>query len=233
MGRSPCCADTGLKKGPWTPEEDQKLVDYIHKHGHGSWRTLPKRAELNRCGKSCRLRWINYLNPDIKRGKFSDDEVNTIISLHSVLGNKWSRIAAHLPGRTDNEIKNYWNTHIRKKFLQRDIYPKTHRPISHLSLLAYLSRFLSCSNSSNLINPWENAAQIAQNQLLQSIMQVINTSPLPNMTETSLLRPPILMTQFTDIPQAPLEFPDYFPGMDYPLACFEDGFQKLPIIMTT
>jgi len=76
-----------------------------------------------------------------------------------------------------------------------------------------------------LINPWENAAQIAQNQLLQSIVQVINTGPLPNMTETSLLRPPILMTQFTDIPQAPLEFPDYFCGMDYPLACFEDGFQ--------
>ncbi|KAJ6682631.1 MYB FAMILY TRANSCRIPTION FACTOR [Salix koriyanagi] len=69
MGRSPCCDESGLKKGPWTPEEDQKLVKYIQKHGHGSWRALPKLAGLNRCGKSCRLRWTNYLRPDIKRGK--------------------------------------------------------------------------------------------------------------------------------------------------------------------
>lgn len=90
MGRSPCCSDeANLKKGPWTPEEDQKLVDYINKHGHGSWRTLPKHAGLNRCGKSCRLRWANYLRPDIKRGKFSEEEERIIINLHSVLGNKY------------------------------------------------------------------------------------------------------------------------------------------------
>lgn len=86
MARSP--EESGLKKGPWTPEEDQKLVEYIQRHGHGSWRALPKLAGLNRCGKSCRLRWTNYLRPDIKRGKFSDEEENTIINLHSVLGNK-------------------------------------------------------------------------------------------------------------------------------------------------
>lgn len=88
MGRSPCCEENGLKKGPWTPEEDQKLVDHIQKHGHGSWRALPKLAGLNRCGKSCRLRWTNYLRPDIKRGKFSEEEEQTIINLHAVLGNK-------------------------------------------------------------------------------------------------------------------------------------------------
>jgi len=88
MGRAPSSDESGLKKGPWTPEEDNILVDYIHKHGHGSWRALPKLAGLNRCGKSCRLRWTNYLRPDIKRGKFSQEEEQLIINLHAVLGNK-------------------------------------------------------------------------------------------------------------------------------------------------
>ncbi|KAM0917842.1 hypothetical protein ACQ4PT_009260 [Festuca glaucescens] len=90
MGRPPCCDGNGLKKGPWTAEEDQKLTDYIDKQGRGSWRALPKLAGLNRCGKSCRLRWTNYLRPDIKRGKFSPEEEHTILQLHSIVGNKYS-----------------------------------------------------------------------------------------------------------------------------------------------
>jgi len=137
MGRSPCCdQDAGVKKGPWTPEEDKLLVDYINEHGHGSWRRLPKLAGLNRCGKSCRLRWTNYLRPDIKRGRFTDDEEKLIIHLHSLLGNKWSSIATKLPGRTDNEIKNYWNTHLRKKLLGMGIDPVTHQRRTDLNLLA-------------------------------------------------------------------------------------------------
>lgn len=89
MVRSPFRNENGLKKGPWTPEEDQLLIDYIKKHSHGNWRALPNCAGLNRCGKSCRLRWNNYLRPDIKRGKFSDEEEGLIINLHSVLGNKY------------------------------------------------------------------------------------------------------------------------------------------------
>ncbi|XVE87922.1 hypothetical protein DITRI_Ditri19aG0027300 [Diplodiscus trichospermus] len=142
MGRAPCCEKNGLKKGPWTPEEDQKLIDYIQKHGYGNWRTLPMNAGLQRCGKSCRLRWTNYLRPDIKRGRFSFEEEEAIIQLHSILGNKWSAIAARLPGRTDNEIKNYWNTHIRKRLLRMGIDPVTHSP--RLDLLD-LSSFLSSS----------------------------------------------------------------------------------------
>ncbi|XP_064964768.1 transcription factor MYB102-like [Musa acuminata AAA Group] len=134
MGRTPCCDKSGLKKGPWTPEEDQKLIDYIQKHGHGSWRTLPKNAGLARCGKSCRLRWTNYLRPDIKRGRFSFEEEETIIQLHSILGNKWSAIAARLPGRTDNEIKNYWNSHIKKRLIRMGIDPVTHTSLLNASL---------------------------------------------------------------------------------------------------
>ncbi|CAL9232142.1 unnamed protein product [Arabidopsis halleri] len=130
MGRSPCCEKAHTNKGAWTKEEDQRLVDYIRNHGEGCWRSLPKSAGLLRCGKSCRLRWINYLRPDLKRGNFTDEEDQIIIKLHSLLGNKWSLIAGRLPGRTDNEIKNYWNTHIKRKLLSHGIDPQTHRPIN-------------------------------------------------------------------------------------------------------
>ncbi|KAI4297759.1 hypothetical protein L6164_037627 [Bauhinia variegata] len=130
MGRSPCCEKAHTNKGAWTKEEDDRLIAYIRAHGEGCWRSLPKAAGLLRCGKSCRLRWINYLRPDLKRGNFTEEEDELIIKLHSLLGNKWSLIAGRLPGRTDNEIKNYWNTHIRRKLLSRGIDPATHRPIN-------------------------------------------------------------------------------------------------------
>ncbi|KAK9274683.1 hypothetical protein L1049_021934 [Liquidambar formosana] len=115
MGRSPCCSKEGLNRGAWTAIEDKILTDYIKLHGEGRWRNLPKKAGLKRCGKSCRLRWLNYLRPDIKRGNITHDEEELIIRLHKLLGNRWSLIAGRLPGRTDNEIKNYWNTKIGKK----------------------------------------------------------------------------------------------------------------------
>ncbi|CAN6306901.1 unnamed protein product [Urochloa humidicola] len=115
MGRAPCCEKVGLKRGRWTAEEDEILASYIAKHGEGSWRSLPKNAGLLRCGKSCRLRWINYLRADVKRGNISKEEEDVIIKLHATLGNRWSLIASHLPGRTDNEIKNYWNSHLSRQ----------------------------------------------------------------------------------------------------------------------
>ncbi|XP_074321777.1 transcription factor MYB114-like [Silene latifolia] len=102
-------------KGAWTAEEDKKLADYVEKHGAKKWKTMASKAGLNRCGKSCRLRWLNYLRPNIKRGNISSEEQDLILRLHKLLGNRWSLIAGRLPGRTDNEIKNYWNSHLSKR----------------------------------------------------------------------------------------------------------------------
>ncbi|KAJ4839566.1 hypothetical protein Tsubulata_002272, partial [Turnera subulata] len=104
-----------LRKGLWSPEEDEKLIKYMLTNGQGCWSDIARNAGLQRCGKSCRLRWINYLRPDLKRGAFSPQEEELIIHLHSILGNRWSQIAARLPGRTDNEIKNFWNSTIKKR----------------------------------------------------------------------------------------------------------------------
>ncbi|KAG8365457.1 hypothetical protein BUALT_Bualt18G0106800 [Buddleja alternifolia] len=227
MGRAPCCEKNGLKRGPWTQEEDQKLIDYIHKNGSGNWRNLPKNAGLQRCGKSCRLRWTNYLRPDIKRGRFSFEEEETIIQLHSILGNKWSAIAARLPGRTDNEIKNYWNTHIRKKLLRMGIDPVTHNP--RLDLLDF-SRILNSSMYANsnsqmnfsrllgmqsLINPEllrlasslfssqrQNQDYLMQNQVISDNHQTLN--PIP----TSLIQNCPIQTQFQNL-DIPIPNHDY------------------------
>ncbi|KAE8686273.1 Transcription factor MYB39 [Hibiscus syriacus] len=177
MGRTPCSDKNSLKKGPWTPEEDQMLTHYIKKHGYGNWRTLPKNAGLQRCGKSCRLRWTNYLRPDIKRGRFSSEEEDIIIQLHSILDNKWSAIAAHLPGRTDNEIKNYWNTRIRKILLRMGIDLVTHRPRLDLLDLWWIL-------SSSLYNQ----TQVFLNQPLTQSNE-IPTCSVPSCNETQLVNP--------------------------------------------
>ncbi|CAN1844136.1 Transcription factor MYB102 [Linum perenne] len=117
MARTPYVDRNGLQKGTWTHEEDMRLAAYVSRHGHKNWRRLPREAGLARCGKSCRLRWLNYLRPDIKRGGFTKEEQATIFALHEKLGNKWSVIATHLPGRTDSEIKNFWNTHLKPNLL--------------------------------------------------------------------------------------------------------------------
>ncbi|KAJ9550710.1 hypothetical protein OSB04_014755 [Centaurea solstitialis] len=120
MGRAPCCDKANVKKGPWSPEEDAKLKDYIERYGTGgNWIALPQKIGIKRCGKSCRLRWLNYLRPNIKHGGFSEEEDNIICSLYISIGSRWSIIAAQLPGRTDNDIKNYWNTRLKKKLLGR------------------------------------------------------------------------------------------------------------------
>ncbi|KAI7755468.1 hypothetical protein M8C21_026869, partial [Ambrosia artemisiifolia] len=136
-----CCSKQKVKRGLWSPEEDEKLINHITNHGHGCWSSVPKLAGyvvtfviefsgLQRCGKSCRLRWINYLRPDLRRGSFTEHEERTIIDVHRILGNRWAQIAKHLPGRTDNEVKNFWNSCIKKKLIAQGLDPNTHNLLS-------------------------------------------------------------------------------------------------------
>ncbi|KAK7392493.1 hypothetical protein VNO78_20933 [Psophocarpus tetragonolobus] len=104
-----------LRKGTWLQEEDEQLTSFVVRLGERRWDSLAKVAGLRRSGKSCRLRWMNYLRPNLKHGPFSVEEELLIFQLQQQLGNKWAKIARKLPGRTDNEIKNYWRTHLRKR----------------------------------------------------------------------------------------------------------------------
>ncbi|XP_022156801.1 transcription factor MYB21-like isoform X2 [Momordica charantia] len=159
-----------LRRGPWTIEEDTLLIHYIAGHGEGQWNILAKQAGLKRTGKSCRLRWLNYLKPDVKRGNLTLQEQLLILELHSKWGNRWSKIAQQLPGRTDNEIKNFWRTRVQKQARQLKIEANNRRfldVIRHLNVLEAMDD--PTSNSFNFPPP-----------------SLHNTS-LPNSSETTHL----------------------------------------------
>ncbi|KAL6883536.1 hypothetical protein ACP4OV_010950 [Aristida adscensionis] len=106
-----------MKKGKWSKEEDQLIKDHIKKYGIGrSWQTLSNTLGLQRCGRSCRSRWLNYLRPGLRHGNFTPAEERIICEMYSKRGSCWSVIASQLPGRTDLAIKNYWNSTLKKRF---------------------------------------------------------------------------------------------------------------------
>ncbi|XVF16517.1 hypothetical protein REPUB_Repub10bG0038100 [Reevesia pubescens] len=149
MGKPRCCNKSNVKRGLWTAEEDARILAHVSNHGIGNWTWVPKKAGSNRCGKSCRLRWTNYLRPDLKHERFTPQEEDAIINLHKLICSRWSLIARHLSGRTDNDVKNYWNTKLRKKLSKMGIDPITHKPISQV--LSDYGNIHTFPNSENLI----------------------------------------------------------------------------------
>jgi len=103
-----------LVKGPWTVEEDNLLMEVVKKHGVKKWSLVASYLK-GRLGKQCRERWYNHLSPDIKKGAWTLEEDRLLKEIHRELGNKWSKIAARLPGRTDNAVKNRWNSTIQRQ----------------------------------------------------------------------------------------------------------------------
>ncbi|KAL8470682.1 hypothetical protein ACS0TY_033304 [Phlomoides rotata] len=170
-----------LRRGPWTFEEDNLLIQYITSHGEGQWNSLAKFAGLKRTGKSCRLRWLNYLKPDIKRGNLTPHEQLLILELHSRWGNRWSKIAQHLPGRTDNEIKNYWRTRVQKQARHLKLDSNSNKFLEAFRthwmprLLEKIAQESSSSSSSITIEP----------QNLTTTSSVINQLPISNSDNNS------------------------------------------------
>ncbi|XP_074286572.1 transcription factor MYB30-like [Silene latifolia] len=188
MGRPPCCDKEGVKKGPWTPEEDILLVSYIQENGPGNWRAVPTNTGLLRCSKSCRLRWTNYLRPGIKRGNFTEQEEKMIIHLQALLGNRWAAIASYLPQRTDNDIKNYWNTHLKKKLRKNESnsHPNPQNQRSQSSLSSPSSPE---NRNSSSRGQWERRLQTdihTAKQALTDALSSINQKPSSNIHDSSL-----------------------------------------------
>ncbi|GLT91544.1 hypothetical protein SLE2022_094270 [Rubroshorea leprosula] len=146
---------TFLKRGTWTPEEDQKLIAYISRYGIWNWNEMPKYAGLFRTGKSCRLRWMNYLRPGIKRGNFTKEEEETILNLRKIFGNRWAAIAQRMPQRTDNEIKNYWNTRLKKRAMENST---ANDDGNHSSNQAKQNNSLERNSSSETVSSLEDAS---------------------------------------------------------------------------
>ncbi|GMH07602.1 hypothetical protein Nepgr_009442 [Nepenthes gracilis] len=186
-----------LRKGLWSPEEDDKLMSYMLTNGQGCWSDVARNAGLLRCGKSCRLRWINYLRPDLKRGAFSPQEEEIIIHLHSLIGNRWSQIAARLPGRTDNEIKNFWNSTIKKRL------KNSSSPNASDSSSVDRRDFRGAGGT---MSTWEQG--IMATMYTNSSSSSASSFPsIPSMALTQMMNPlPIADSQSLDVPSAACEW---------------------------
>ncbi|CAA0384862.1 SANT/Myb domain [Arabidopsis thaliana x Arabidopsis arenosa] len=188
MGRPPCCDKIGVKKGPWTPEEDIILVSYIQEHGPGNWRSVPTHTGLRRCSKSCRLRWTNYLRPGIKRGNFTEHEEKMILHLQALLGNRWAAIASYLPERTDNDIKNYWNTHLKKKLKKmNDSCDSTiNNGLDNKDFSISNKNTTSHQSSNSSKGQWERRLQTDINMAKQALCDALSIDKPQNPTNFSI-----------------------------------------------
>ncbi|CAN6287825.1 unnamed protein product [Urochloa humidicola] len=168
-----------MKKGKWSKEEDNLIKNHIEKYGIGrSWQALSNTLGLQRCGRSCRSRWLNYLRPGLKHGNFTPAEERIICDMYSKRGSCWSVIAAQLPGRTDLAIKNYWNSTLKKKF-----------PAARTSAAAARRRRNrpACSTSSDAGTPARDLELITYSSEESSTAGSLLAGPTP----VKALKPPV------------------------------------------
>ncbi|RWW17749.1 hypothetical protein GW17_00018312 [Ensete ventricosum] len=236
MGRSPCCEKIGLKKGPWTPEEDQKLLAYIEKHGHGSWRALPAKAGeppeqsiYRQRRRDCvevdgRERLVILLLLGNCRTAEVWEELQVEVDQLPSAGHQeggvqpaggadhhptpcspwWSAIATHLPKRTDNEIKNFWNTHLKKRLAKMGIDPCTHKAMID-ALSSGNGHPKKVSNLSHMAQ-WENARLEAEARLAREskLRAASNSTILPQQQQQQHMGTSSSSSPTTPLPPAPL-----------------------------
>ncbi|KAF8380544.1 hypothetical protein HHK36_028031 [Tetracentron sinense] len=216
-----------MRKGPWMTEEDEILMDYVKKYGPRDWSSIRFKGLLPRTGKSCRLRWVNKLKPDLKTGcKFSAEEERVVIDLQARFGNKWARIATYLVGRTDNDVKNFWSTRQKRlaRILQTPSPPKSQRnngkaPVFHQLPALEAPKFSSI--------PMEEESSSAGHSCPSSYMgnsEVIKMVPLPDLVNPNLFNLETNLPQLEFIPiekkpfiEPPQQFSFPHPQLDFPL----------------
>ncbi|KAI5072491.1 hypothetical protein GOP47_0012597 [Adiantum capillus-veneris] len=184
-----------MRKGLWSPEEDEKLKRCISKYVNGSWNDIAKKAGLQRCGRSCRQRWLNHLRPGLRKEKFSKDEVKQVMELQARLGNRWSEIAGHLRGRTDNEVKNLWNTVIKRRLVTLQPTPTRLQEEGESSTHTTSSQSASSSTWSLHVSPSATDVEICStfppmgtfnvdDQPYPSHLTTINNPNVPNVDQS-------------------------------------------------
>ncbi|KAL5723928.1 hypothetical protein ACHQM5_007261 [Ranunculus cassubicifolius] len=214
-----------VRKGPWAAEEDEILMDYVKKHGPRDWSSIRSKGLLPRTGKSCRLRWVNKLKPNLKTGcKFSAEEERVVLDLQARFGNKWARIATYLPGRTDNDVKNFWST--RKKRLAR-LSQMSNQPKQAKSN----GKQTACLSSVAM----EEEASVSQVSFIENSPERVKMVPLPGLMNPNLCAPqleysasekkpflePHPLSSFPQLPQTTMDLPllpevgqDFVSGLD-------------------